>query len=64
MSKITSAPKMTKAELVAHLNKMFAAEEYFTGVLGNIHHFTIAKPSRRKRATGGRTARQRAKTSG
>ena len=56
--------RMTKAELVAHLEKEFAAEEYFTGVLGNRHHFTLAKPSRRERASGGRTARQRTKTSG
>ena len=55
--------RMTKAELVAHLEKEFAAEEYFTGVFGNIHHFTIAKPSQRKRTSDGRTARQRAKTS-
>ena len=54
--------RMTKAELVAHLEKEFAAEDYFTGVLGNRHSVTIAKPSRRKRASTRRTAKQRTKT--
>ena len=55
--------RMTKAELVAYLEKQYAAEEYFTGVLGNLPRFTTARPARRKKAGGEQAVRQKAKTS-
>jgi cellobiose-specific phosphotransferase system component IIA len=54
--------RMTKAELVAHHHELYAAEDCFTGVLGNRHSVVIAKPSRRKRASNHRTPRRRTKT--
>ena len=38
-----------KAALVAQMKIDFAAEELFTGVLGNRNSFFIAKPVRRKK---------------
>lgn len=52
---------MTKAELVAHLKEMFAAEDYFTGVLGNRHNVVLSKPSRRKKTAVKRVAKDSAK---
>ncbi len=49
--------EMTKEELVAHLKEMYAAEDYFTGVLGNRNSFFIAKPLRRKKAVAKRAAK-------
>ena len=43
------ASAMTEEEFVAYLQKKFAAEDYFTGVLGNRNSFFIAKPTRRRK---------------
>ena len=43
---------MNKAALVARLKKIYAAEDYFTGVLGNRHSVYLPRPkSRRPKAT-------------
>ena len=47
-SKPTS--QMTEEELVAFLKVKFAAEDHFTGVLGNKNSFFVAKPVRRRKA--------------
>ena len=54
--------QMTKAELAAHLQKEFAAEHYFTGVLGNRPSVFLTKPTRRKKSSTRRSARRRTKT--
>ena len=41
---------MTKEELVEHLKIEYAAEDYFTGVLGNRNSVILSKPMRRKTA--------------
>lgn len=38
-----------KADLVARLKLDAAAEEHFTGVLGNRNSFFIARPARRRK---------------
>lgn len=57
MKKKPQTNKMSEQELVAHLEKMFAAEDYFTGVLGNRNSFFIAKPARRRKAVSRKPAR-------
>ena len=43
---------MTEGALIARLKKEFAAEDYFTGVLGNRHSVYLPKPeARRPKAT-------------
>ena len=43
---------MNKAALVARLKKIYAADDYFTGVLGNRHSVYLPKPqARRPKAT-------------
>lgn len=44
-----------KAELVARMKQQFAAEEFFTGVLGNRH--AVVLPRRRSRNTAAKKAR-------
>jgi len=39
---------MTEAALIARLKKEFAAEDYFTGVLGNRHSVYLPKPKARR----------------
>ena len=39
---------MKEAALVAKLKRMFAAEDYFTGVLGNRHSVYLPKPKARR----------------
>lgn len=53
---------MTKEELIAPLKIDFAAEDYFTGVLGNRNSFFIAKPKRRKKIDANDPANHVAKT--
>lgn len=42
---------MDKAALVARLKKEYAAEDYFTGVLGNRHSVYLRKPKPARRKT-------------
>ena len=51
------ANQKTEQELVAYLEKMFAAEDYFTGVLGNRNSFFIAKPARRRKPVSRKLAK-------
>ena len=39
---------MTEAALIARLKKEFAAEDYFTGVLGNRHSVYLPRPKARR----------------
>jgi hypothetical protein len=48
-TKLKPTSQMTEPELVAYLKVQFAAEDVFTGVLGNKNSFFIAKPVRRRR---------------
>lgn len=48
-----------KAELVARMKKQFAAEEFFTGVLGNRH--AVVLPRRRVRKAPAKKAHLAAK---
>jgi hypothetical protein len=48
-TKFKPTSQMTEPELVAYLKVQFAAEDVFTGVLGNKNSFFIAKPVRRRR---------------
>lgn len=52
--------QMTEPEFVAYLEKMFAAEEHFTGVLGNRNSFFIAKPARRRKPATRKNAKVKA----
>lgn len=49
-----------KASLVARMKRDFAAEEFFTGVLGNRNSFFIAKPTRRRKSVARKPAKARA----
>jgi hypothetical protein len=49
-TKLKPTSQMTEPELVAYLKVQFAAEDVFTGVLGNKNSFFIAKPVRRRQA--------------
>ena len=50
-TKLKPTAQMTEQELVAYLKVQFAAEDVFTGVLGNKNSFFIAKPPRRRKPT-------------
>lgn len=49
-----------KAELVARLKLDVAAEEHFTGVLGNRNSFFIARPARRRKPAARKAASTKA----
>jgi hypothetical protein len=49
-STLKPTSEMTEQELVAYLKVQFAAEDVFTGVLGNKNSFFIAKPLRRRKS--------------
>lgn len=51
------ASNMSEQEFVAYLEKKFAAEDYFTGVLGNRNSFFIAKPARWRKAVARKPAK-------
>ena len=46
-----------KAALVAQMKRDFAAEEFFTGVLGNRNSFFVAKPPRRRKPAARKPAK-------
>jgi hypothetical protein len=48
-------PIMKKAALIERLEKLYAAEDYFTGALGNPHAVVLGKP---KPQTGARRLKQ------
>lgn len=50
-TKLKPTSQMTESELVAYLKVQFAAEDVFTGVLGNKNSFFIAKPLPRRKPT-------------
>ena len=58
-TKLKPTSKMTEPELVAYLKVQFAAEDYFTGVLGNRNSVFIAKPTGSQRSM---TAKRRRAT--
>ncbi len=49
-----------KAALVAQMKRDFAAEEFFTGVLGNRNSFFVAKPARRRKPVGKKSSKSAA----
>lgn len=51
------AKQKSEQEFVAYLEKMFAAEDYFTGVLGNRNSFFIVKPARRRKPVSRKLAK-------
>ena len=53
---------MTKAALVARLKKEFAAEDYFTGVLGNRHSVYLPRPKPARRSASVLNKRSAAKS--
>ncbi|MEQ1751380.1 MAG: hypothetical protein ABL974_18295 [Prosthecobacter sp.] len=56
-TKLKPTAQMTEQELVAYLKVQFAAEDVFTGVLGNKNSFFIAKPPRRRKPTARKLAK-------
>ncbi|MFZ4766603.1 MAG: hypothetical protein ACOYMN_16750 [Roseimicrobium sp.] len=56
-STLKPTSQMTEQELVAYLKVQFAAEDVFTGVLGNKNSFFIAKPLRRRKPAASKRAK-------